>query len=321
MAKTLFIVIRTVLAFAGIEVSTETAKQIRQVCSWENVKFTFPKIEDAAQDFCVLFMKYWQELHNVGIRPTDDWLARNMVRAFRQNRDEHKFGGVRHLLKAYATEEIVDYLHTGCKIDFEVSGWKTYEMVIRFVNGLLASKRLIIGKAGLIDQLSNLMDLHVQHFCVSSDEYGFATKVVLVRLDDPNEIVANAPAEATLQNKVAALAQTEVESFIIKGDIVIRGINCRIWLNKKSLSGIIKLSDDSDKKLLSFEWGKDHKGEWFKDPKVMQGNTQIRYTGRYVYDQVAKKWTILMDGPNKRNYDIIMAVKDAIIRLYRQKAA
>lgn len=315
MAKTLFIIIRTVLAFAGIEVSAETAKQIRQVCSWENVKFTFPKMEDAAQDFCVLFVKYWQELHNVGICPTDDWLARNMVRAFRQNRDEHKFGGVRHLLKAYATEEIVNYLHTGCKIDFEVSGWKTYEMIVRFVNGLLASKKLVIGKAGLIDRLSYLMDLHIKHFHVESNEYGFATKVVLIRLDDP--------AESALHDKVVALAQTEAknESLIVKGDIVIRGINCRIWLNKKTLSGIIKLSDNSEKKLLSFEWGKNHKGEWFKDPKVVQGNTQLRYTGRYVYDQAAKKWTILMDGPNKRNYDVIMAVKDAIARLYHQKAA
>lgn len=108
---------------------------------------------------------------------------------------------------------------------------------------------------------------------------------------------------------------------IVKGDIVIRDISCRIWLNKKNLSGIVKLSDDSDKKLLSFEWGKNHKGEWFKDPKVVQGNTQLRYTGHYVYDQVLKEWTILMDEPNKRNYDVIMAVKDAIARLYRQKAA
>jgi len=108
---------------------------------------------------------------------------------------------------------------------------------------------------------------------------------------------------------------------IVKDDIVIRDIDCRIWLNKKTLSGIVKLSDNSDKKLLSFEWGKNHKGEWFKDPKVVQGNTQLRYTGHYVYDQVAKEWTILMDEPNKRNYDIIMAVKDAITRLYHQKAA
>ena len=310
MAKSLFTVIRTVLAFAGIEVSAETAKQIRQICTWANVKATFPKLEDAVNAFGMLFLKYWKQLHDVGIRPTDDWLARNMVRAFRQNRDENKFGGVFYLLRVYATEEIINYLHTGCKIDFEVSGWKTYELVIKYVNGLLASKKLVIGKAGLIDRLSYLMDLHVQHFKVEADEYGFATKVVLVRLDDPNEIVANnAPAEV------------KNESLIVKGNIVIRGIDCRIWLNKKTLSGIIKLSDDSEKKLLSFEWGKNHKGEWFKDPKVVQGNTQLRYTGRYVYDQVAKEWTILMDESNRRNYEIIAAVKDAIARLYRQKAA
>lgn len=112
-----------------------------------------------------------------------------------------------------------------------------------------------------------------------------------------------------------------MHSNVVKGDIVIRNVNCRIWLNKKSLSGIVKLNDDSDKKLLSFEWGKNHKGEWFKDPKVVQGSTQLRYTGRYVYDQIAKEWTILMDEPNKRNFEVIMAVKDAIARLYHQKAA
>ena len=108
---------------------------------------------------------------------------------------------------------------------------------------------------------------------------------------------------------------------IVKGDIVIRNVNCRIWLNKKTLSGIIKLSDDSEKKLLSFEWGKNRYGKWFENPKVCQGDTQLRYSGKSVYDQVAKEWTILMDESNRRNYEIIIAVKDTITRLYRESKA
>ena len=119
----------------------------------------------------------------------------------------------------------------------------------------------------------------------------------------------------------ASYVATHKNSDVVKGDIVIRGINCRIWLNKKSLSGIIKLSDDSEKKLLSFEWGKNRYGKWFENPKVCQGDTQLRYFGKPVYDQVLKEWTILMDESNRRNYEIITAVKDAIIKLYRESKA
>ena len=121
MAKlvALYTVVVNVLANAGLMVSDETAKQIRQVCTWANVKFTFPKLEDAVMDFYMLSLKYYRLLHERGTHATDDWLARNMVKAFRQNRDENKFGGVIYLLEEYVQKETTAFLNGSQKsIDF-----------------------------------------------------------------------------------------------------------------------------------------------------------------------------------------------------------
>lgn len=180
MAKlvALYTVVVNVLANAGLMVSDETAKQIRQVCTWANVKFTFPKLEDAVMDFYMLSLKYYRLLHERGTYVSDDWLARNMVKAFRQNRDENKFGGVIHLLKDYIQKETNAFLKGELdSVDFIL---EPEDQFIGAINSWICDGFLTVNGEALRSRLVKLFNLDANVIIMHVSKDGTAESFRLV---------------------------------------------------------------------------------------------------------------------------------------------
>lgn len=96
----------------------------------------------------------------------------------------------------------------------------------------------------------------------------------------------------------------------IKGDIVILGVKCRIWVKRGTLAGMIKRTDESDKKLLSFRWGKKANGEWF-------GHLAVFQKGGHLYFSDNKK---VYSAGEMRNKQITETIEAALKALYRKAA-
>lgn len=201
MAKTLFAVLVAVVNGYGIELNDEkVAKDLRVLCGITNKRFFTKNLEW----FFELFYRYANSLKKHGIDASDEWIIKNMLRAFKQNKAENKFGGISGLLRSYASEEIKNYLQEDGRLGFEINH-NAYQLVVKFVNGMLASKKLVIGKVGLADRLSYLMDLHVSQYHIKADEYGFAVNVTLVLHQDPKV--------AEEQESVSEAHSVEAEGF------------------------------------------------------------------------------------------------------------
>ena len=180
MAKlvALYTVVVNVLANAGLMVSDETAKQIRQVCTWANVKFTFPKLEDAVMDFYMLSLKYYRLLHERGTHTTDDWLARNMVKAFRQNRDENKICGVIYLLEEYVQKETTAFLNgSQTSIDFTL---EPKDKFIGAINSWIRDGFVTANGEALRSRLVKLFNLGANQIIMHVSKEGMAESFRLV---------------------------------------------------------------------------------------------------------------------------------------------
>ena len=96
----------------------------------------------------------------------------------------------------------------------------------------------------------------------------------------------------------------------IKSDIEILGVPCRIWVEKGKLAGMIKRSDESDKKLLSFRWGKKANGEWYNHLAVFQKGGHLCFSdNKKVYS-----------AGEMRNKQITETIESALKSLYRKAA-
>ena len=201
MAKVLamYQVVGNVLANAGVEVSVETAKQIRQVCNWTNVKSMSPVLEDAVMDFYLLSIKYFRLLHKRGTYVSDDWLARNMVKAFRQNRDENKFGGVIHLLKDYAQKETNAFLKGELdSVDFTL---EPEDQFIGAINSWIRDGFVTTNGEALRSRLVKLFNLDANTIIMHVSKDGTAESFRLVSAFGQKDSQINVEAETNLADE------------------------------------------------------------------------------------------------------------------------
>lgn len=215
MAKlvALYTVVVNVLANAGLMVSDETAKQIRQVCTWANVKFTFPKLEDAVMDFYMLSLKYYRLLHERGTHTTDDWLARNMVKAFRQNRDENKICGVIYLLEEYIQKETTAFLNGSQEsIDFTL---EPKDKFIGAINSWICDGFVTANGEVLRSRLVKLFNLGANQIIMHVSKDGMAESFRLVSTFGQKDEQIDVEAEGKLADECQVVDSSAQASTLV----------------------------------------------------------------------------------------------------------
>ncbi len=238
MAKlvALYTVVVNVLANAGLMVSDETAKQIRQVCTWANVKFAFPKLEDAVMDFYMLSLKYYRLLHERKTHPTDDWLARNMVKAFRQNRDENKFGGVIHLLEDYIQKETNAFLKGELdSVDFML---EPEDQFINAINSWIREGQLTVNGEALRSRLVKLFNLGANQIIMHVSKEGIAKSFRLVSTFGQKDEQIDVEAEEHLADECQVSGIEEETHVVIPTGFVPFSNQAAAVMNKSVAAGV-----------------------------------------------------------------------------------
>ena len=278
----IYIVIINILAAAGIHISPETAKQLRK--DFKMLKSS--AFENVLNPFIKELLGIKKFFNEKRVIASDEWLIQHYLRIERGEGPRVANGYMKDHLLAWANDELWQFLKEGTVSGLRMDG-KPSEAFIHSVNFWLQHGVVINGDR-LKDRISVLFDLHLKHFDVVTDENGNAKSLRFISIeDDPQRFIM-------------------LDKYVVS-NILIRGAKCRIWLEKEKLAGMIKASDSSDKKLLSFIWGKKPNGQWYQHPAVYQNGIRLQFRdGLKDYS-----------AGELRNKQVVEAVEAAIKKIYK----
>lgn len=277
----IYTIIINILAAAGIHISPETAKQLRR--DFKMLKSSV--FENVLNPFIKELLEIKKFFNEKKVIASDDWLIQHYLLIEKGEGPRVANGYMKDHLLAWANDELWQFLKEETDSGLRMDG-KPSEAFIHSVNFWLQHEVVINGDQ-LKDRMSVLFDLHLKHFDVATDENGNAKQARFVSGEEDHQRFAM------------------LDKYIVD-DIIIRGAKCRIWLEKEKLAGMIKASDSSDKKLLSFIWGKKPNGQWYSHPAVYQNGVRLQFRdGLKTYS-----------ASELRNKQVVEAVEAAIKRVY-----